>query len=91
MVLEPGLRQQTLDETNILFGSDQFTEVINMIIIKAKHYIYVCKYRDQLPTWLGLKAAINAEYQIEREIARGSEKKTENLNQRWEDVIDCFL
>ncbi len=91
-VLHPNLEMDNiiLSNSNILLGVLD-NALLNLILIKAKYYIYACKYMDTKPNIIGLKRQIKKEYYIERQIAQGRRELKfhekwiliENLVQTW--------
>ena len=81
--------QEFLNEKSILLGADA-SNLINFLLIKTKHYIYACKYQENIPTINGLRRSIKKEYDIKKYIAHGDKNKKLKFNKRWNQLNELL-
>jgi hypothetical protein len=74
-----------ITEKNILLGSFS-NDLINLLLLVAKHYVYCCKFRVVIPNIIGLKVRIRQEYQIEKSIAIKDTNQFNKFNAKWDNI-----
>ena len=67
----------------ILFGSRKLDKTQNLLLLQAKHYLYYCKVKDQVPALENFKKRISTFYKIEKYISAKS-FRLQNFEKQWE-------
>ena len=78
-----------ISERNVLLGSFS-NELINLIFLIVKKYIYSSKFRETTPNINGAKSSIKQEYLIERNIARRDVKQLIRFNTKWNHIAPAL-
>ena len=83
----------SISEIKVMFGIQNTAEINanlkNFLILTAKYFILVCKYRKKLPIWDIFQLYLKKQVQIERQIAlwKGRLHKYEQVVSNLLDVL----
>ena len=61
-------------------------ELVNMLIIILKQYVYSSKCKQEIPNFIGLVAKMRYWYLVDKQIA-SENNKLEQFNKKWNDVF----
>ena len=77
-----------LDRQNIILGYPSGTPFLNFFIVVVKNYIYHCKLKEKIPSFVELKSKLNYLYKLEQVSANQNNMvKVEN---RWAPLRHIF-
>lgn len=75
-----------INARNIILGTFS-NDLINLLMLRTKYYVYACKFSECKPHVLGLIAAIKHEYRIEKVIAKNRPSARDRINNKWITII----
>jgi len=85
-VLQPNIDiEEYLNEFDVILGMKE-NDLINLLFLKVKYYLYACKYRDTIPNITGLMRVVKLEYNVEKQIAQGNTNQMLKLHTKWSSV-----
>ena len=85
-VLQPNIDiEEYLNEFDVILGMKE-NDLINLLFLKVKYYLYACKYRDTTPNITGLMRVVKLEYNVEKQIAQGNTNQMLKLHTKWSSV-----
>lgn len=74
---------------DVLFGNPQFEDALNLLILKAKQFIYSMKMKKLIPIFVNFKTGLSVVYRTEEYIAK-RDLKNEILDKRWKNFQGLF-
>lgn len=75
--------------TDIVFGNPAFDEILNVLLLYGKKFIYRMKMEGKIPSFIGFQKNIAYQYKIDRHISRLSQKQKE-FETKWEKYKELF-
>ena len=70
--------------TDIIFGMDDISDIINLIILLVKFYIYQQRMKKDIPNFNGFKEYLKYYQKIEKTIYF-EKKQIHDFNDRWKN------
>ena len=83
-----------LSRTLILFGTDinhqKTDDILKLIVLMAKQYMYRCKFQDRLPQIKEFIAIIHDRYVIERAMSISKGERPATFQIKWVNYLPLF-